>query len=90
MVIDYTITLGNLFEIGSIVFGGLLALASLRSSVGSIKNDMIDMKAEIKKVNEVLIKMAVTDNRLNNLEADIRELKHGEGFVLPLHRSHPK
>ena len=85
-MIDYTITIGNIIEICSILGGGFVVLGALRGQVSTLKNDMIDMKEELKKVGEVLIKMAVTDTRLNNLEQDIRELKHGEGFVLPLGR----
>lgn len=83
-MIDYTITIGNIVEICSIIGGGLYAIVTLRSTVNNMKSDMIDMKEEIKKVGDVLIKMAVTDTRLTNLEQDIRELKHGEGFVFPL------
>lgn len=83
-MIDYTITMGNIIEVVAICLGGGAALVTLRNTVNNIKADMVDMKAEIKKVGDVLIKMAVTDTRLTNLEQDIRELKHGEGFVLPL------
>lgn len=89
MNIDYTITIGNIGEVGTIVIGGIIALATMRNTIKNLKDDMIDMKTEIKKVGEVLIKMAVTDTRLNNLEADLRELKHGEGFVFPLVRGQP-
>lgn len=84
MNIDPTITVGNLIEIAAIIGGGLLALVTLRSTVNTLKNDMTDMKTEIKKVGEVLIQMAVTDTRLNNLEQDVRDLRHGEGFIFPL------
>lgn len=89
-MIDYTITVGNIIEVSAFLGGVAVAAISLKGTVSRLKDDMTDMKAEIKKVGEVLIKMAVTDTRLNNLEQDIRELKHGEGFVLPLHRAHPK
>jgi hypothetical protein len=39
------------------------------------------MKVEIKKVGDVLIAMATTDLRLTNVEQDIREMKHGQGFI---------
>lgn len=87
VVIDYTITVGNIIEIATILGGGLLVLLQLKNTVGNLKTDVTDMKAELKKVGEVLIKLAVTDTRLANVEQDIRELKHGEGFVLPLSRS---
>jgi hypothetical protein len=87
MVIDQTVTLGNLIEITAILGGGVVALITLRGTVINLKNDMTDMKAEIKKVGEVLTTLAVTSNRLDRAEQDIWELKHGEGFVLPLQRS---
>ena len=83
-MIDYTITIGNIIEVSAILGGGAYAVLQMKGTVTNLKNDMTDMKIEIKKVGEVLIQMAVTDNRLTNLEQDIRELKHGEGFVLPL------
>lgn len=81
MVVDYTITVGNIIEISTIVGGGLLALLTLRNTVNNLKTDMTDMKVEIKKVGEVLVKMAVTQTRLDNVEQDIRDLKHGRGFI---------
>src|SRR6185312_14550244 len=81
MVVDATITIGNIIEISTIAGGGILAIAMLRSTVGNMKDDLTDLKLEIKKVGEVLIKMAVTDQRLANLEQDIRDLQHGRGFV---------
>ncbi len=80
-MINYTITIGNIIEILAIVGGGILALVTLRATVNNLKEDMTDMKTEIKKVGEVLVKMAVTQTRLDNVEQDIRDLKHGRGFV---------
>lgn len=81
MIVDYTITVGNIVEIGVLVVGGLLTLGALRNTVNNLKNDMTDMKAEIKKVGQVLVQMAVTSTRLDNVEQDIRDLKHGRGFI---------
>lgn len=89
-MIDYTITVGNIIEITVLVVGGaitigggLLAAGSFKNTVSTLKTDMTDMKTEIKKVGEVLVKMAVTQTRLDNVEQDIRDLKHGRGFVVP-------
>lgn len=90
MNIDYTITAGNIIEIGVLVVGGivtiggaLVAAGSFKNTVNTLKTDMTDMKAEIKKVGEVLVKMAVTQTRLDNVEQDIRDIKHGRGFIQP-------
>jgi hypothetical protein len=92
MIVDATITIGNIIEIGTIAIGGIIAIVQVKNSVSSLKNeiaieldfmknDFTDMKAEIKRFSDVLIKMAVTDQRLLGVEQDIRELKHGKGFV---------
>ncbi len=80
-MIDYTINIGHIIQIGAIIGGGLVALVVMRQSVSNLKDDMTDMKTEIKKVGEVLITLAVTTNRLDNVENDIRELRHGRGFI---------
>jgi hypothetical protein len=81
MVIDYTITVGNMVEIGSIVIGGLYALATIKSNVGMLKTEVGSMQTEIKKISEVLINQADQNRRIIHLEEDLRELRHGHGFV---------
>ncbi|MGX0963143.1 hypothetical protein AB7M63_003592 [Bradyrhizobium japonicum] len=93
--IDFTITIGNIIEIVSIIGGGVLVLITLRADVGALKtgakalSDDIDaMQAELKKLSDVLISLAdirgeirVLDSRITGAEQDIRELRHGDGFV---------
>lgn len=88
MIFDATVTFGNILEILVIAGGGLIALGSMKATVSEMrqeqklmKSDFADMKNEIKKVGDVLVKIAVTDQRLLNVEQDIREIKHGRGFI---------
>lgn len=81
MMIEQTITIGNIIEIIAICAGGLTVFITLRNTVANIKDDVVAMQTEIKKLAEVITKMAVTDLRLTNLEQDVRELRHGRGFV---------
>lgn len=88
MVIDYTITVGNIIEIGSIIGGGVLVLWTLKADVNSLKSgavslreDFGEMQIEIKKIGEVLITQADQNRRIMHLEDDMRELRHGRGFV---------
>jgi len=95
MAIDYTITIGNIIEIGAIVSGGLMVVWTLKADVNSLKSgaatlklDFGAMQAEIKKLGDILINLAdmrgeirVLDTRLTMAEQDIREVKHGDGFV---------
>lgn len=80
-MIDATITIGNVIEISVIALGGIITVVTLKNRITNITTDLVDMKQEIKKVGEVLIKMAVTDQRVTNLERDVRELRHGDGFI---------
>lgn len=87
-MIDYTITIGNIVEIAAIIGGGALFAISLRNDVSGLKKNTMAMQEEIKGLSAIVTKMAVAENRLDNadtritnVEQDIRELRHGEGFV---------
>lgn len=76
-------------QIVAIIGGGIYALATLRGTVTTLSTDIIDIKADLKKFGDVLVTMAVTSKRLDNLEEDVRDLKHGEGFIFPLNKRAP-
>ena len=80
-MIDQTITIGNIVEILTIIGGGFAAFISMRSTVARVMADLLDVKADIKALNQVMIAMAVADQRLSAVELDIREMKHGRGFI---------
>jgi hypothetical protein len=74
-----------LFNIGLHLFGGGWRLSNRLSSIEGM---LSTMRAELQKLSDVLIKMAdlrgelrVLDSRLTASEQDIREMRHGEGFV---------
>lgn len=80
-MIDYTINVGHILQIVVILGGGISALVIMRNTVINLKDDMTDMKAELKKLGDVLVTLAVTTKRLDNIEEDIRDIKHGRGFI---------
>ena len=87
-IIDTTITVGNIIEAATIAIGVTVFVVSMKQSIGNMKDDLTDLKEEVKKVGEVLIKMAVTDQRLSNAEQDIRDLQHNSGFAPRDRREH--
>jgi hypothetical protein len=92
MVIDYSITIGNLIEIASIIGGGLMVMVTLRGDVSNIKAEVGGIQLEIKKIGDVLITQADQNRRILHLEEDFRELRHGHGFVqsrAPIDREFP-
>ncbi len=87
-MIDYTITIGNIIEIGAIVGGGVLVLLTLKADVNTLKSDLASMQVEIKKLGDILVNLAdirgeikVLDSRIAATEQDVRELRHGDGFI---------
>jgi hypothetical protein len=64
MVIDYTITIGNLIEIASIIGGGLMVMITLRGDVANIKAEMSGIQLEVKKIGDVLITQADQNRRI--------------------------
>ena len=87
-MIDYTINIGSIAEIASIVLGGCAVLYTLKGDVKTLKVDLASMQLEIKKLGDILVNLAdirgeirVLDTRLQMAEQDIREIKHGHGFI---------
>ena len=80
-MIDPTITIGNIIEISTIVGGGVIAGALLKATVANLGREVKEMKIDIKALNTIVVEMAVADRRLIAVEEDIRELRHGKGFI---------
>lgn len=88
ITIDYTIPLGDIIKVAILAGGGVLALVKLNNNVVSLKVDVGSMQTEIKKLGEVLIAQASLrgeiqglGTRLSMAESDIRDLRHGDGFI---------
>lgn len=88
LMIEQTITIGNIIEIASILGGGLVVLITLKNTVTNIKSEVAGMQLEIKKLGEILIAQAdirgelkVLNTRVAATEEDIRGLRKGEGWI---------
>lgn len=80
-MIDPTITMGNVIEIGVFAFSGLLVLVRQSSSVGFMKEQLKNMQIEIKELAKIVTQVAVASTRLDNIEEDVRLLRQGKGFI---------
>ena len=76
---DLTITLGTIIETAVLCGGGIAALATLRSTVSSLRTEAAAAKKdskeqfagiqnELKKMGDILIGMARFDERIANLD----------------------
>jgi prefoldin subunit 5 len=68
MQIDWSISLGSIIQIASILGGGFLVLVTMRNTVTVLQRDVGSIQSEIKKMGDVLTKMAVAENRLDNTD----------------------
>lgn len=80
-MIEQTVTIGNLIEATMMLVGGITVFATFRGKVVDLGADVSEMREDIRALNKVVVSMAVTDQRLTALEGDIRDLKHGRGFI---------
>lgn len=80
-MIEQTITIGNIIEIGVFALTGIAFVVRQNTNINYMKKELTSMQTEIKSLSGVVTLMAVATNRIENVEQDIRELKHGRGFV---------
>ncbi len=93
-MIDWTLNIGTIVQI-LVIAGGVFAfIFSVKGDVAKVKENITDIKDELKELRKVFTTQVDHDGRLSRVEQDIRniysdikELRHGEGFVLPLKRS---
>ena len=85
-----------MFNIGWRIFYGGRGVGGVEARLNSIETTLSSLQAEIKKLSDVLIRMAdmrgdikLLADRVSRSEGDIREIRHGEGFVFPLMRPKP-
>ncbi len=87
---DYTslFTVDNIIK-GFAVIGGIVSfivylrteLSQLRLDVTQIKEHQRLLMDSIQQLNSILTKIAVQEARLNMIEKDIDEIRHGKGLV---------
>jgi hypothetical protein len=75
---------------GLAVIGGIISfvvyirteLTQLRLDVSQIKEHQKILMDSIKQLNAILTQIAVQETRLNMIEKDIDEIRHGKGLVI--------
>jgi len=99
-MIDWTVKLGDLIQIGFIIGGAFGLYFNIRGSVKELKltmgfvqksfedkteaqNEKIDRQAEeISKLGNLVVLVGRYEERMSALQEDVKELRHGRGFVI--------
>lgn len=88
-MIDFSVSLGNILTILSVVGSVMALLYSMKGDISIVKHDIHYLQESHRALSEafsqlgkVLTQVAVQDNRLNMIEKKIDELAHGKGMVV--------
>lgn len=82
MIFDWHVSIGTLIEVIAILAGGLFFLWGMKARVDMMAVELASLKSEIAKLSDILTKLAVQDQRILNVESDIKDLRHGIGFIV--------
>ena len=87
-VIENTISWGNIFTVLTVVGSVMGLLYTMKGDILVVKTDISYLQDHIKALTEafsqlgkVLTQVAVQDQRINMIEKDIDEIRHGKGLV---------
>ena len=90
LMIEQSITIGNIIEILVIAGGGISVFATMRTTVGAINTKVDEIQKEVKKLGDILIQQARIEERVTNLDRRVTlqdtlidGLRRGEGRILP-------
>lgn len=78
---DVLTLLGALVVAGSFLYRRGGSETGVQVTLQQLAGDFANMQIEIKKISDVLINQADQNRRIIHLEEDVRDLRHGKGFV---------
>lgn len=85
---DWSISLGNILTIISVVGAATTFIWTMRGDINVVKNDIRYLQDSQKALTEafsqlgrILTSVAVQDARINMIEKKMDELAHGRGYV---------
>jgi len=81
MLFEPTVRVGDVLTLLALVVGGFGFLWAMRSDLRMLSKDVRLHSEKIEKLEAIVTKQAVQDQRLNDLDRRIEELRHGRGFV---------
>lgn len=71
MIIDWTISVGNILTLAAFVAAGIAIIVAVRRDVAVLSTRMIPLESAITRLSDILEKIARQDERLKAVERDI-------------------
>lgn len=88
MTFDMSISLGHVVTLLGFFLGGFGFVWTMKGELRvhaaylkSLGERIVDVESEIKKIAEVLVVLGRQDERMNAMQRQIDDLRHGHGFV---------
>lgn len=88
MMFDWTVNLGNLIQIFTVVGGGIWVFAKQSNRISLLSQSILHLEEAQRILNEafaqlgkILTQVAVQDTRLSMMEKALDEIRHGKGFI---------
>ena len=71
-----------MIEVLALLLGGLGFMWSMKSRVEAMGDELSQLKLEISKLADILMKIALQDQRISGIEKMVDELRHGIGWIV--------
>lgn len=91
LMIDWTLSIGNLLQIAAFMVVGVGAFFTLRGDIRILRHDLKNMQQQqegladtMSNISATLTTVAVQDERITQMAKTIDEMRHGQGFVSPM------
>ncbi|HEY2810541.1 MAG TPA: hypothetical protein VGJ00_04030 [Rhabdochlamydiaceae bacterium] len=78
---EWTINIGSLLIMATTVFTLTGLYWRLKNDTTNFREDVVDIKLELKSLNKVIVDLALQTQRLDIMEKTLYELRHGQGLV---------
>ncbi len=67
--------------VGTVLFSITGLYWKLKYDTTNFREDVVDIKLELKSLSKVIVDLALQTQRLDIMEQTLFELRHGQGFV---------
>lgn len=91
IMIDWTISVGNLLQVFAFVIVGIGAFYTLRGDIRILRHDVKNIQQQqvglvetMANISSTLTMVAVQAEQINQLRQTVDEMRHGQGFVNPM------
>lgn len=84
MIVEWTITVGNLLTIFGVFFTAFAAFFAMRADLRVLKAEVHALSMAVDKISDILITLARQHERIDNLSHRVEELRNGKGFIFDI------